>query len=75
MPDDSPATEASTTPNARPFNLQFLSTKFLLALLFTLAGGVALFLRLFDPEHFNWLAGIVLGSHGASNIIDKKLNS
>ena len=62
-PDDSPTTGDRWT-----------SRKFFLALMALSTGSAALFIGKFDPTNYIWLAGIVLGIHGGSNILDKKLN-
>ena len=53
---------------------RYKSTKFILALLFSVTGCAALMMHIFDPASFNWLVAIVLTGHGASNILDKKFN-
>ena len=72
----SPVVQSSVSGADDPsiFSPRFLSTKFVLAFIFTVVGCTALLLHIFDPTTFNWLVGIILGGHGTTNIIDKKLN-
>ena len=53
---------------------RWTSRKFFLALMALSTGSAALFIGKFDPTNYIWLSGIVLGIHGGSNILDKKLN-
>jgi hypothetical protein len=67
-------TTTDTSPAGPTAGDRWTSRKFFLALIALSTGSAALFINKFDPTNYIWLAGIVLGIHGGSNILDKKLN-
>lgn len=74
---DTTVTATTTTTDTTPADSagdRWTSRKFFLAAVALGTGSVALFMAKFDAQSYIWLSGIVLGIHGGSNILDKKLN-
>ena len=50
-----------------------LSRKFVLSVLMILLSAALCWFRRIDGGNWVWIAGLVLGSHHAANVVDKKL--
>jgi hypothetical protein len=72
MTDETQITSLSA--NSPGIGDRWTSRKFFLALMALTCGSVGLFVGKFDPQNYLWLTGLVLGIHGATSTIDKKMN-
>lgn len=68
------ADEAPAAPAADDDAAPWASRKFWLAAASLAAGIAALFVGKMSDSNYRILVGLVLGIHGAANIVDKKLN-
>lgn len=60
---------------ARSKREDYASRKFLLACLFSVSGTLALFLGHMDGPTYVALATLVLGTYGASNVMEKRASA
>lgn len=58
----------------RPKRLDYVSRKFVLTVVFTAAGTVALFIDKMDGPTYVALATLILGVYGATNVAEKHVS-